>query len=259
MSASAPRWLQAACATDVGRVREVNEDRCLVATEQGLFLVADGMGGHRAGDVAAEAVVSVLPGLIAQRLAGTNAPRDRVVELILRDAVLDLSHRLRTQATARLELSRMGSTVCVALIRKPRGVAHLAHMGDSRIYLYRQDILTQLTQDHSVVGWLLHYGEITPEEARTHPARNRISRYVGMAEEVYPDVQTIRLLADDRLLICSDGLTGPVPDDTIAAHLRANPRPEAACQALVNAANEAGGPDNIATLVVHWIPEGRPG
>jgi protein phosphatase len=250
------RWLAAACATDLGKVREVNEDRCLVALDQSLFAIADGMGGHQAGDVAAEAVITLLPGLIVKRLAGAGSLRDRPVELILRETVLDLSQRLRAQAAAHPELQSMGSTVCLVLVRAAQRVAHLAHMGDSRIYLYRQGVLTQLTQDHSVVGWLLRYGEITPEEARIHPARHRLSRYVGMTEDVYPDVQTIRLLPGDRLLLCSDGLTGPVADDAIATRLAAHPDPEAACRALLDAANDAGGPDNIAALVVDWLPEG---
>ena len=244
--------VRAACVSDAGRVRENNEDSYLVSLEQNLLIVSDGMGGHQAGEVASEAVVTVLPEMIKQRLAGESSPRPRIVELTLRETILQLSQRLRAESAGRGGLKGMGATVALAWLRGPEGMAHLAHMGDSRIYLYRHGNLTQLTEDHSVVALLLKRGDITPEEARRHPARGRLSRYVGMEGEVYPDVQTVRLREGDRLLLCTDGLTGPVSDDEIAALLRANLDPEAACQALVDAANDAGGKDNITVLVVNW-------
>ncbi len=244
--------IRAACASDVGRVRQKNEDSCLVALKQNLFIVSDGMGGHQAGEVASKAVVTILPEMIERRMAGVSSPRKRIVELTLRETILELSQRLRAQSAGQAGLKGMGATVALAWLRGPEGVAHLAHMGDSRIYLYRRGSLTQLTADHSVVALLLQHGDITPEEAREHPARGRLSRYMGMEGEVYPDVQTVRLQEGDRLLLCTDGLTGPVPDEQIAALLRANPDPEAACRTLVDAANDARGSDNITALVVNW-------
>jgi protein phosphatase len=145
----------------------------------------------------------------------------------------------------------MGATVALVWLRGEQNEAHLAHMGDSRIYLFRQNHLAQLTEDHSVVALLLKHQEITAEEARTHPARGRLSRFVGMEGEVYPDVQTVNLQGGDRLLICTDGLTGMVQDERVAQLLQANPDPQTTCQALVAEANKAGGEDNVTTVVVN--------
>ncbi len=249
LSATAAR-VRAACATDMGRGRSTNEDRCFMAPERDLFIVSDGMGGQLAGEVAAEAAVSLLPTLLRQRLAGSLHPRGRVAELVLREAILNLSRRLWSEGAARPELRGLGATVALVWLRGPH--AHLAHMGDSRIYLYRGGQLAQLTQDHSVAALLVRSGEISPEEALRHPARNQLSRYVGMGGEVYADVRTIQLQPGDRLLLCTDGLTRPLADGRIAAVLAERAEPEGACRALVAAANAAGGADNITSLVVDW-------
>jgi len=243
--------VRAACASDVGRERHQNEDRCLVAAERDLFIVSDGMGGHQAGEVASQVVVSILPTLIRRQLAGVTSLRSRLAELILREAILDLGRRLRAETAGQPGLRGLGATVALVWLCEA-GVAHLAHMGDSRIYLVRQGQLVQLTEDHSVVALLLRDGDITPDEARSHPARGQLSRYVGMEGEAYADVQTIQLQGGDRLLLCSDGLTRPLSDGHIAELLATCGEPEAACQALVAAANAAGGPDNITALVVDF-------
>ena len=246
----ATNWsIRAACVSDVGRVRRQNEDQCLVALEQKLFIVSDGVGGHQAGEVASKAVVTVLPVMIEQQVTRMQTPpSSEAMELVLRNAIVELSQRLRAESAGRAGLQGLGATVAVAWVRG--SLAHVAHMGDSRIYLFRQGRLEQLTEDHSVIALLLRHGEITPEEAQTHPARGRLSRYVGMEGEVYPDVQTVQLQAGDRLLLCSDGLTNMVPDGQIVQLLQVNAEVEAACKGLVNAANAAGGTDNITALVV---------
>ncbi len=247
-SAELQAW--AACATDMGQGRTANEDRCLISPERDLFIVADGMGGQQAGEVAAEAVVSLLPTLLRQRVAGAPVFRRRVAELLLREAILDLSRRLWSEGTVRPELRGLGATVAVVWLRPP--FAHLAHMGDSRIYLYRGGHLAQSTEDHSVVALLVRSGEVSPEAALHHPARNQLSRYVGMEGDVYADVRTIQLQPGDRLLLCTDGLTRPLADERIAAVLAGQAEPEAACRALVAAASAAGGADNITALAVDW-------
>jgi len=142
----------------------------------------------------------------------------------------------------------MGATLVMALLTENR--AHIAYMGDSRGYLFRDDGLTRLTNDHLVVEILLRNGEITPDEAEKHPARGLVTRYVGMDNEVYPDVRTIALSQGDRLLLCSDGLSGMIPDNVIAHILTTCSDSENACQALVDA---AGGRDNITSVVVDWM------
>jgi protein phosphatase len=245
-----PRWsVQAACLSDVGRVRQQNQDQCAIVLEHALFIVSDGMGGHHAGEIAAQVVVTVLPLLIEQHMARVTILSSEAIEAALRDAIVELSRRLRTESAGHMGLHGMGATV--ALVWLHDALAHLAHMGDSRIYLLRQEQFSQLTEDHSVVALLLRHGDITPEEAQSHSARGQISRYVGMEGDVYPDVQTVSLQENDRLLLCSDGLTNLVSDTQIVYLLRVNAEPEAACQALISAANTAGGLDNITALVVN--------
>ena len=240
--------VQAVCFSDVGRIRQNNQDSCLVALEQNLFIVSDGMGGHQAGEVASKAVVTVLPRMIEQRLAGMSSSETSQIEDVLREVILELSQRLRAESAGRVGLKGMGATVALAWLRGP--LAHLAHMGDSRVYLFRQGHLIRLTEDHSIVALLLKHGDIAPEEARKHPAQGKLSRYVGMEGEVYPDVQTVSLQSGDRLLLCSDGLTNMVSDAQIAKLLQSHSEPELACRALVDTANAAGGKDNITVVVV---------
>lgn len=240
--------LTAASASDVGKVRAQNEDACLVDVEHGLFIVSDGMGGAQAGALASKIVVRVLPRLIKERLTRLKKPSSRTVRLSLRDAIVELSQQIHKESANRIDLKGMGATVVLVMLR--RRWAYLTHMGDSRAYLFRDGQLTQLTDDHSIVGILLRHGDITPEEARKHPARGRLSRYVGMKGKVYPDVQTQALRAEDKLLLCSDGLSGMLTDIAIAKLLKKHQDPQAACQALVNGANAAGGKDNTTVVIV---------
>jgi protein phosphatase len=143
----------------------------------------------------------------------------------------------------------MGASVAMAWLRG--NAAYLAHMGDSRIYLYRGAKLARMTEDHSVVALLLKHGEITAADAPNHPMRGKLSRFVGMDESVYPDVKTIDLRIADRLLLCSAGLTGLVADERIASILANHRDPQAAREALVAEVNAAGGIDNTTVIVVN--------
>ena len=185
--------------------------------------------------------------------SSSEAPRDsvEVTKLILRDTIVELSQLIWKQSSGQPGLSGMGATLVLACIRGDH--AYIAHMGDSRAYRYRQNELELLTQDHSVVGILLRDRKITDEEARHHPARGSLSRFMGMQGVVYPDVQDFKLAAGDRLLLCSDGLTGMLPDRVIARTLETERAPETACKALVEAANGNGGKDNITVVVGEWL------
>jgi protein phosphatase len=241
---------RAAGLSDVGRARPHNEDAFFVGQGRGLFLVSDGMGGQQAGALAAHIVVEVLPRIIEAQLALMRRARAEAIRRMLQQAVADLSRQMHQQSSGQPGLRGMGATVAAALVRGRR--VHLVHLGDSRVYRYRDGQLEPLTRDHSIVGLLLRAGEITPEQAIGHSASGQLSRYVGMDSEVRAEVQTVGARADDRLLLCSDGLWGMVPDATTASILRAHPDTHQACQALLAAANAAGGKDNITALLIDF-------
>ena len=248
-----PWIVRAAGMTDIGRVRTNNEDSWLIDLERRLFIVSDGMGGHQAGEVASQAVVTVLPAMIEQLVVQRKPASESTYKLVLRDAILSLSQRLHEESQGQAGLQGMGATLVLAWFIEGRRTikALFASMGDSRIYRVRNKAIQQLTRDHSLVALLVRHGEITEEEAKGHPARGRLSRYVGMEGDTFADVFTLDVQPGDRFLLCSDGLTGMVPDQKVAQLLAHNPEPELACKVLMAAANEAGGKDNITALVIN--------
>ena len=230
--------ISAGAATDAGMVRAGNEDAYLVAPP--LYVVADGMGGHRAGEVAARLAVTALstrgPDIAA---GGSDALLEAMREangIILRSSQED--ERLRGMATT-----------CTAALVRGR-VARIAHVGDSRAYLFHDRRLMQLTDDHSVVAQLVREGYLTPAEAAVHPRRNVIMRALGSVDDVEIDTSEAILDAGDRLLLCSDGLTNCLDDAAIAALLGDGLDAQATAEALVQRANAAGGPDNITVVVI---------
>jgi PPM family protein phosphatase len=226
--------VEAGYATDIGRVREGNEDSFLV--EPPLYAVADGIGGARGGEVASRMVVETLEELVKK---GEGSLRDQVRranELVFERSVADR------------KVAGMGTTLTAAWLEG--GEAHLAHVGDSRAYLMRAGNLRQLTEDHTLVARMVKAGEISRDEAEVHPHRNVITRSLGTEPDVVVDETTVPLLADDRLLICSDGLTSMVAESQIRAILESEPDPKRAADQLVRAANRAGGIDNITVIVL---------
>lgn len=234
--------------SDVGRVRTENEDRWFADPDQGLFLVADGIGGAVAGGLASQIVAEVLPRLLRNRLHGTRDPADAGVANQVSAALVELSERLREESRRAMGLKGMGSTVVLALVRQRQAV--VAHMGDSRAYLLRAGRLEQLTKDHTIAQLLVDCGELAPEKAASHPAHGQLTRFVGMGIEALPETECIELSPGDRLLLCSDGLTGMLSDQQILAILSQQTAPDEACRHLIAAANEAGGKDNITAVVV---------
>jgi serine/threonine protein phosphatase PrpC len=226
-------------ATSTGRVRRVNEDSYLVLPP--LFAVADGMGGHDAGEVASAVAIDVL----ARYARGGPLSVDTVL------AALDEANRA---VIGRGEAHRMGTTVTgLASLVTPAGSQVMVfNVGDSRVYRLAGDQFGQLTVDHSEVQELVLAGAITPEQARTHPRRNIVTRALGSDFVVRPDHWLLPPLPGDRYLVCSDGLTGELTDEEILPLLRAGSQQEAA-SALVAAADEAGGHDNTTVIVVDVI------
>jgi protein phosphatase len=239
-------------ASDKGKVRPQNEDSFVVEPEAGLFLVADGIGGHRGGRLAADIVAEDLPVMIENKLGELTSSRPGAVRTLLSRTISEQNRQLVMEGTSETGYKGMGATVVVALLKEDR--AYIANLGDSRIYRYRKGRMRQFTKDHSVVSELVSEGKITPEEAENHAAANQITHYVGMEEEeVAPHVRSFALKNKDRLLLCTDGLTGEIDDERIAAILESRSDCQAACDALVSAANAAGGHDNITVVVVDWL------
>jgi protein phosphatase len=228
--------------TDTGQVRDGNEDSYLVDRRLELFAVADGMGGHRAGEIAS---ATALDGLKLAVTEGTPVA----------DAVGRANTAVWDKAAGDTELAGMGTTLTAAIFDE--GTLTIAHVGDSRAYLLRGEQLERLTTDHSLVEELIRDGKLTEEQAAVHPQRSIITRALGVDSSVEVDVYSLVLEGGDRVILCSDGLTSMVRPAGIAEILRAEPDPTAAANALVDAANAAGGEDNITVVVLDAVAEAK--
>ncbi len=225
-----------AALTDVGRVRSHNEDAVLA--DPPLFAVADGLGGHEAGEVASQIAVETLR---------DHAPRKADANALAR-AVRAANREVIRAAQEGIGRSGMGTTITAAIVDGLDVV--VAQVGDSRAYLMRDGVLTRITQDHSMVADLIRTGQLTEAESRTHPNRSVITRALGTDPNMYADTFEVEAEPGDRLLLCSDGLTGMLTDDTISHLLQASGDPSVTARTLIDAANEAGGVDNISVIVV---------
>lgn len=243
--------LRAAGLTDIGCVRTRNEDAFLSDESVGLFIVADGLGGQQGGDMASRRVVELLPLIIKRRIDDmlkskpSGAPP---ILAMLEESVSEASWTIRAEGEKKIECLGMGTTVVVALVTSRH--AHIAYMGDSRVYLLRSGELRLLTEDHSVVRALLRHGEISPQEAVDHPARGRLTRFVGMEPGADPSGKTIELQVGDRLLLCTDGLWGVMAEFKMRDILLSRDDCEVTCRDLIAAGNTAGGGDNLTAVVV---------
>lgn len=241
------RWT-CASETDVGRVRSSNEDSVFCATESGVFVVADGMGGHAAGEVAS-AIASQMIGTRLCTGCGVEFGLDTARENF-RSAFVEAGREIVRQASENASRVGMGTTATVLVLR-PDGHYIVGHIGDSRAYMLRDGSMAQITRDHSWVQEQVDRGVITPDQARNHPQSNIITRALGTEPDSQPDIFVGEIAAGDRFLLASDGLTDMLSERRIAAIIAKEDEPEAAVAKLVKEANLAGGLDNITAVVVN--------
>ena len=237
--------LSYACAleTDTGRVRENNEDFAIALPEAGLFVVADGMGGHAAGEVASHLAVETL---VARTTSRQIPKRIRDEVPLLGDAITAANLAVYEKAQ-QPGLGGMGTTLTAALIRGR--TLTLAHVGDSRAYLQSKNSLRQLTHDQTLVALLIEQGKLPPDAHSNHPDRHVLTQAIGSLSETEPELLQVRLPGAARLLLCSDGLHDVVSERELGT-LVARADLDAAARALVQRANDLGGPDNVTVLLV---------
>jgi serine/threonine protein phosphatase PrpC len=244
--------------SDVGRKRKGNEDSLFLNPEHRLFVVADGMGGHAAGEVASKIAVDSINEFVT--LTGGNQEITWPFGLDdsisydgnrLKTAVRHANRRVLEATRERSEYEGMATTVAAVLV--DGDTANLAHVGDSRIYLFSDGEISQLTSDHSWVNEQIRSGVISADQARSHPLRNVVTRALGGRADLVVDVQSRRMKGGDLLLLCSDGLTTMIGDDDIARILAdAEGDIARAARALVDEANERGGEDNITVVLLKF-------
>ena len=244
--------------TDVGRKRKGNEDFLSVNPEHKLYVVADGMGGHAAGEVASKIAVEAIDEFVALTAGNEEITwpfgLDETISYDgnrLKTAIRHANGKVLEATRESAELEGMATTVAAILV--DADIANLAHVGDSRIYRWNEGEMTLLTSDHSWVNEQIQTGVISPEQARSHPLRNVVTRALGGRTNLLVDVQAITMTSGDVLLICSDGLTTMLPDEDIAAVLDgSNGDIASASKKLVDEANERGGEDNITVILLKY-------
>jgi serine/threonine protein phosphatase PrpC len=234
--------------SDQGKVRTSNEDSYAASAKHRLFLVADGMGGHAAGEVASQIAASTVEEIVALRCGSDKDPENS-----LRLAVEEANSRIYEAARIKREFAGMGSTLTVLAFRDDH--YYVAHVGDSRAYLLREGVLDQLTRDHSLVWHLLESGVLRKDELSSHPQKNLITRSIGPHPSVEVDLERGEAQVGDVFLLCSDGLTDVVSDENIRSLLSSpSQSPQEIGDMLVDTANKHGGPDNVTVVVVRLAP-----
>lgn len=234
--------------SDIGKVREMNQDNYYIPGQDDgikLFIVADGMGGYKGGEIASKLAIESTSKYILDNYKDIGNKKETIVNLI-KNAIEYANMVIYEKSREVEELNGMGTTIDVVVIQS--GKLYIGHVGDSRVYRLRKEFLRKLTVDHSYVEQLLKQGNITKEEAYNHPKKNMLTKALGCTAFVEPDVMIKGFQKDDILLMCTDGLTNMVRENEICNILKENP--ESACDVLIDKANENGGQDNITAVVI---------
>lgn len=238
--------------SDVGLVRQDNEDAFIVLPEHGLFIVADGIGGAAAGQAASQIAVELVHVKLVKRLGvlRRNAARNKV-EAVVCETLQEVNDAMIAQSQRHAGLAGMGTTIVLALLWK--GLILVAHLGDSRAHIYRDGELELLTEDHALAAQLARWGKITESQVDDNPGRSTLLRYLGANEEPRPDITWSRPVAGCWLLLSTDGLTNMVSDAEIARIVGPSESAETCCRTLVTRANTAGGKDNTTVIAVRFF------
>jgi len=235
-------------ATDIGKMREKNED-CFYA-EDDLFIVADGMGGHLAGEVASRLSVDTFVRFFNESINKQSKIQTRSIKKNIIRSINFASDEVFKKSLKSSEYSGMGTTFTACFLYEDN--IHIAHIGDSRAYLCRDKNIDLLTSDHTFVGELYRRGEITYEDTLSHPRRNFLTNVLGVSDEVSPDYFTLKILPGDFLIICSDGLNSMLRDEIILKISEKYPEPENTVKKLIENALKNGGNDNITIIAVRF-------
>ncbi len=240
--------MEAFASTDIGKVRDMNQDSYYISDENDeikLYIVADGMGGYKGGEIASKLAIESAKNYIRNNFEEIKKEKELILELI-KNAIEYANMVVYEKSKEIEELNGMGTTIDVCLIYSNK--VYIGHIGDSRVYRLRKEFFRKLTVDHSYVEQLVKEGNITKEEAYNHPKKNMLTKALGCTPFVEPDVMVKGFLKDDILLMCSDGLTNMLKDNKIYEIIKENPKE--ASKNLVKKANELGGYDNITAVII---------
>ncbi len=237
--------------TDVGCKREHNEDAFLCDLSEQLFIVADGMGGRAAGETASQAVITVLPVMLHENMQALHEPSPSSITYMLGKTLCELSQNLYQEAQDLPEIKGLGSTAVLLFVRN--GMAYIGCAGDSRVYLLRDQRLTQVTKDQTIAAALVRTGHLSPEKVSSHPLSHALEEYIGKEGDLNPGVWCKRLQPGDRWLLCSDGLTKGITDQELQPLLLRHSSREELCQLLITQAKDRDGSDNITVILVDVI------
>ncbi len=237
--------------TETGHVRASNQDALALLNDCGVWVVADGMSGHPAGDIAAQTAVAMATQRARERAAWLREHPSAAAEFVV-DLVMSANRRIHDLMLEKPYLKGMGTTfVALAITSAPTPIAHIAHLGDSRAYLYRAGQLKQLTRDHTLVETFVQRGLIDAATALTHPERHILTKGLGMGVDMKPELTSTPVIPHDLIVLCSDGLTKMLEDAAIASVLsRADGDPNRACHDLIEQALGRGGEDNVTVIVI---------
>lgn len=233
--------------TSVGLVREHNEDTWAALPEERLFLLADGMGGHAGGEIASHEAIQILGNLLKTWRPAGDITIEKAIAFFY-EAFQKTNESIFLRGQSELGLQGMGTTLSFLYILKPYAI--IGHVGDSRIYRFRNSQLTQLTEDHSLIAEMIHMGAMTSDEAQNFPYKHILTRALGTQSTVEPTLNYLSLVSKDRYLLCSDGLSNYVSEEEIAAIMKEEDPLPLQCQRLIDTANQHGGGDNITALII---------